>query len=100
MVSQLIIIFVLFLVAGAAAFSINRACSLNGKSVCRISNSVAFSVPSTALSMSDNPDKDREYFESEMDRKPFTEKLPAAAAFLAAVSLPFLVGLIYLYQNK
>ena len=47
-----------------------------------------------------NADEDEEYFESEFDRKPFKERLPAAAAFLAAVSLPFIIGLVYLYSNK
>jgi|AntAceMinimDraft_1070359.scaffolds.fasta_scaffold225935_1 hypothetical protein len=99
-------IFVLMVVlATTAAFSINRACALPGRSVCRISNSVVFR-PSSALFATEPPEKitreseAEEFFESEMDRKPFSEKLPAAMAFLGAVSLPFLVGLIYLYQNK
>lgn len=46
------------------------------------------------------PEEDEEYFESEMDRKSFKEKLPIALGVLATVSLPFIVGLIYLYQNK
>eukprot|EP01038_Epipyxis_sp_PR26KG_P009577 gene9577-12900_t len=41
-----------------------------------------------------------EYFESEFDRKPLKERLPFAFAFLAAVSTPFIIGLIFLFLNK
>ena len=34
------------------------------------------------------------------DRKPLKERLPVALGFLEAVSLPFVIGLIYLYTNK
>lgn len=47
--------------------------------------------------------KEREegqYFESEFDRTPLKERLPLAFGFLAFVSLPFIVGLVYLYSNK
>ena len=43
---------------------------------------------------------DDEYFESNMDRMSDSEKLPIAMGFLGAVSIPFIVGLIYLYTNK
>ena len=45
-------------------------------------------------------DEEGQYFESEFDRQPLSEKLPLAGAVLAGVSLPFLIGLIYLYSNK
>lgn len=45
-------------------------------------------------------DSEEEFFESEFDRKPLKERLPAAFAFLGAVSLPFIVGLVYLYTSK
>ena len=45
-------------------------------------------------------DEEEEYFESAMDRASFQEKLPLALGVLGGVSLPFIIGLIYLYQNK
>mgnify|MGYP001471543209 CR=1 FL=1 len=45
-------------------------------------------------------EEDEEYFESAMDRASFSEKLPLALGVLGGISLPFIVGLIYLYQNK
>lgn len=45
-------------------------------------------------------DSEEEFFETDFDRKPLNERLPAALGFLAAVSLPFIVGLVYLYSNK
>jgi len=45
-------------------------------------------------------DSEGEFFESEFDRTPFKERLPVALGFLAAVSLPFIIGLVYLYTNK
>ncbi|KAJ1430258.1 hypothetical protein B484DRAFT_448966 [Ochromonadaceae sp. CCMP2298] len=45
-------------------------------------------------------DEGKEYFESEFDRKPLEDRLPLALGFLGIVSLPFIVGLIYLYTNK
>jgi len=44
--------------------------------------------------------EDGDFFESEFDRKPLSERLPVALGFLGVVSLPFIVGLIYLYSNK
>ena len=46
------------------------------------------------------PEDDEEYFESEMDRRSFKDKLPIAGAALAFFSLPFIVGLIFLYSNN
>ena len=45
-------------------------------------------------------EEDEEYFESAMDRASFSEKLPLALGVLGGISLPFIVGLIYLYANK
>jgi hypothetical protein len=45
-------------------------------------------------------DSEGEYFASEFDEKPLGERLPYALGFLAVVSLPFVVGLIYLYSSK
>lgn len=45
-------------------------------------------------------DAEGEYFESDFDRRPIKERLPVALGFLGAVSLPFIIGLIYLYSNK
>jgi hypothetical protein len=45
-------------------------------------------------------DAEAEFFESDFDRRPIKDKLPVALGFLGAVSLPFIVGLIYLYTNK
>ena len=45
-------------------------------------------------------DQEGEYFESEFDRQPIKDRLPLAGAVLAGVSLPFIIGLIYLYTNK
>jgi hypothetical protein len=36
----------------------------------------------------------------QFDRKPLEDRLPLALGFLGIVSLPFIVGLIYLYTNK
>ena len=61
------------------------------------------SVPTAQVSSSRvflNPEDDEEYFESEMDRKSDSEKLPIALGALGFFSLPFIVGLIYLYSNK
>jgi len=46
------------------------------------------------------PEDDEEYFESEMDRMTDKDKLPIALGALGAFSLPFIVGLIYLYSNQ
>ena len=41
-----------------------------------------------------------DYFESDFDRTPLKDRLPIALGFLAFVSIPFIIGLIYLYTNK
>ena len=45
-------------------------------------------------------DQEGEFFESDFDRQPIKDRLPLAGAVLAGVSLPFIIGLIYLYTNK
>jgi hypothetical protein len=45
-------------------------------------------------------DQEGEFFESEFDRQPIKDRLPLALGVLAGVSLPFIIGLIYLYTNK
>lgn len=36
----------------------------------------------------------------QFDRTPLKDRLPVALGFLGAVSIPFIIGLIYLYTNK
>lgn len=45
-------------------------------------------------------ENEEEYFVSDFDEKPLKERLPYALGFLGAVSLPFIIGLIYLYSSK
>jgi hypothetical protein len=40
------------------------------------------------------------HFVIQMDKLSFKEKLPIAIGALAAFSLPFIIGLVYLYSNK
>jgi hypothetical protein len=42
----------------------------------------------------------KDYFESDFDRTPIKDRLPVALGVLFGVSLPFIVGLIYLYSSK
>mmetsp|Transcript_31265 Transcript_31265/g.34153 ORF Transcript_31265/g.34153 Transcript_31265/m.34153 type:complete len:108 (+) Transcript_31265:113-436(+) len=55
---------------------------------------------SFALSAESRFKQDEEFFESEFDRKPLKDRLPVAFAVLAGVSLPFVIGLIFLALNK
>mmetsp|Transcript_27546 Transcript_27546/g.37874 ORF Transcript_27546/g.37874 Transcript_27546/m.37874 type:complete len:105 (+) Transcript_27546:32-346(+) len=60
----------------------------------------------TALQAKNNEERkisrenEGEFFESEFDRAPIKDRLPLALGVLAGVSLPFVIGLIYLYSTK
>jgi len=61
-------------------------------------NTASNQISATKLFIS--RDEEEEFFQPEMDRKSFKEKLPIAIGVFVGFSLPFVIGLAYLYANK